>query len=120
MPRRPVLAPFNEILTGSNPPEPADALVVDACANELDERYASVVRLWTLRALLRANVASALVGEHRFQGERVARLLGWGDAAPAGYCAGRALVELREKLSTVPADPILTPRSKFGRRGQAR
>ena len=66
----------------------------DADASGLDERYPPVVRLWTLRALMRTNAVSAFVDEHRFQDVAVARLLGWTDAAPPGYSKAWALKEL--------------------------
>jgi len=90
-------------------------LPADADASGLDERYAPVVRLWTLRALMRTNAVSAFVGEHRFQDVAVARLLGWTDAAPPGYSEVWALKELQDRLSALeleapelPADAVLS------------
>lgn len=86
----------------------------EADTSGLDVRYAPVVRLWALRALMRTNAVSGFVGEHRFQDVAVARLLGWTDSAPPGYSEVWALKELQDRLSALeleapelPADAVL-------------
>ncbi len=82
----------------------------------LEHWYLPVVRLWTLRILLRCNGVSEFLGDNRFSDLEVARMLGYSPASIKKYTPAWALASLQRKHLTIERQsPQIPSESTVGR-----
>ena len=67
----------------------------------VDPAYLPIIRLWTLRLLLRCNAAREFVGDDYFDSVEVACMLGYAGSQPDSYTRRWALASLKRKLQAL-------------------